>query len=330
MVSAGDIKAYALSIGFTHVGIAPAVILEKEAALLDEWCARGYDASMGWMKKRREERRNIQSVLAGTRSVIVLTLNYAAEPDAQCGIGALKISQYARGRDYHEVLGERLEQLQKWILSRAPDAACRYYVDTGPVLEKAWAVRAGLGWLGKHTNVITADHGSFVFLGVLLTTLELDPDAPATDHCGSCTRCIDACPTAAIVEPYLLDSRRCISYLTIEHRDELPADLAGKFGTWIFGCDICQDVCPWNHRFAQPSADGAWKESGWPGSLSVETLKEMDSTQFDAVFRHSPIRRARWGGFLRNVKNALMNLTGMGNDPRVPERASHEKETGVQ
>jgi epoxyqueuosine reductase len=310
MLGADDLKAYAKELGFTHMGIARAGMLAREGAQLNEWCARGYDASMGWMKKRRRERTNPAAILHDVRSVIVVGLNYAASPGRTHGTGGLKISQYARGRDYHEVLGERLEALLRWIQSKEPAAEGRFYVDTGPVLEKAWAVRAGIGWMGKHTNVITRDYGSLIFLGVLLTTLEIEPDAPATDQCGTCTRCIDACPTQALVEPYVLDARRCISYLTIEHRGEISDDLAAGVGPWIFGCDICQDVCPWNVKFTQPSIDPAWTEGSSIEEVSPGELQSMTADRFNEMFRNSPIRRARWEGFMRNVRNALKNLAG--------------------
>jgi epoxyqueuosine reductase len=315
MLSAEDIKAYAMGVGFSYAGVARAEALETEIVHFNEWCARGFDATMGWMSKRREERTDVRCVLPGARSVIVVALNYAAPLNHKCGPDGLQISKYARGRDYHTVIGARLEEMMKWIRAHEPGAEGRYYVDTGPVLEKAWAVRAGVGWLGKHTNIITKRHGSFLFLGVLITTLELTPDAPAVDQCGKCTRCIDACPTQAIAAPYLLDARRCISYLTIEHRGELPEEFAKGCGDWVFGCDICQDVCPWNNKFSQPSEDLAWTDESGINKISPDGLLSLTKEQFGVIFRHSAIRRARWEGFVRNVRNALKNVTGRGSDP---------------
>jgi epoxyqueuosine reductase len=315
MLSAEDIKAYALGAGFSYAGVARAEALEKEITLFDEWCTRGFDATMGWMRKRRGERKEVRSVLPGARSVIVVALNYAAPREHGSGPHGLKISQYARGRDYHTVIGAKLDEMMKWIRTHEPGAEGRYYVDTGPVLEKAWAVRAGVGWLGKHTNVITKRHGSFLFLGVLLTTLDLAPDAPAVDQCGKCTRCIDACPTQAIVAPYVLDARRCISYLTIEHRGEIPEEFAEGCGDWVFGCDICQDVCPWNTKFSQASEDPVWEEGSGVSKMSPDELLSLTKEQFAELFRDSAILRARWEGFVRNVRNALKNLADRGSDP---------------
>jgi epoxyqueuosine reductase len=308
MLRSSDIKRQARELGFTHIGVAQAGILEGEIARFDEWCARGYDATMGWMRKRRDERRDISLILPGARSVIVVGVNYAPPDGTPTVAGNMLISKYARGLDYHEVIEKRLEELLSWIKSVEPGADGKTYVDTGPILEKAWAVRAGIGWQGKHTNVITQDMGSLVFLGTLVTTLDLEPDSPAVDRCGTCTRCIDACPTQALVAPYVLDAGRCISYLTIEHRGDLPGDLVEGCGEWVFGCDVCQDVCPWNIRFTLPSDDPAWEPTTGLERETPESLESMTREEFAARFKHSAIRRARWEGFLRNVRNALGNL----------------------
>jgi epoxyqueuosine reductase len=312
MVNSRDVKQRARELGFTHTGIARADILEEEGRLFDEWCRREYDATMGWMRKRREERRDVCRILPGARSVVVVAVNYAAEAGTGTGGGPLKISQYARGIDYHDVVTPRLEELLKWMRVHVPGTEGRFYVDTGPVMEKAWAVRAGIGWLGKHTNVITQDYGSWVFLGVLLTTLDLVPDAPALDRCGSCTRCIDACPTQAIVAPYLLDARRCISYLTIEHRGDILPELAERSGEWIFGCDVCQDVCPWNIKFSEATDDPAFREMDRTVTADPDALLHLTPESFVARFKKSPVRRARWEGFVRNVRIALRNLAARG------------------
>jgi epoxyqueuosine reductase len=211
MLHSADIKQQALALGFSHAGIARTRELDQEIARFDEWCRRGHDATMGWMRKRREERRDIGLVVPGAQSVVVVAMNYAPPGEYIPDSGGVRVSRYAHGDDYHEVVGVRLERLLDWMLREVPGSDGRVYVDTGPVLEKAWASLAGIGWQGKHTNVITRDRGSWVFLGVIITTLKLDPDTPVTDMCGTCTRCIDACPTRAIVEPYVLDARRCIS-----------------------------------------------------------------------------------------------------------------------
>jgi epoxyqueuosine reductase len=308
MLTSADVKRRARELGFTHAGVAKADILENEAALFDEWCERGYDATMGWMRRRADERRDVRTILPDARSVIVVALNYAAPREHGPEPGAARVSQYARGLDYHDVLGGKLTELMSWISGEEPDAVGKFYVDTGPLLEKAWAVRAGIGWQGKHTNIITQDQGSWVFLGVLLTTLELAPDVPALDRCGTCTRCLAACPTQAFVAPYVLDARRCISYLTIEHRGDIPEELAGECGAWVFGCDVCQDVCPWNIKFAHPSEDAAWASGTGVEGMTPEELLPMTVEEFQKKFRKSAIRRTRWEGFMRNVRNAVRNL----------------------
>lgn len=312
MLHASEITQRALQLGFTHAGVARADLLEREIARLDEWCNRGYDASMGWIRKRRDERRDPGSILPGARSVVVVAVNYAPPSGYLQNREGYRISCYARGDDYHAVVGARLEELLGWIVTMEPGVQGKWYVDTGPILEKAWAVRAGIGWQGKHTNIITRDRGSWVFLGVLVTDLDLEPDAPAIDQCGTCTRCLDACPTQALVAPYVLDAGRCISYLTIEHRGALPDDLARECGTWVFGCDICQDVCPWNIKFARASDDPAWASGTGVDGETLETLQSMTPSEFEVKFRRSAIRRARWEGFVRNVRNALRNVANMG------------------
>lgn len=308
MLTSEEVKRRARELGFTHVGIARVEDLEQESALFDEWCGRGYDATMGWLRKRRDERCNVRMILPDARSVVVVALNYAAPREYGVAASGLRIAQYARGEDYHVVIDARLEELMRWMRIAEPGAEGRYYVDTGPILEKVWAVRAGIGWLGKHTNIITPDRGSWVFLGVLLTTAGLEPDIPAPDRCGNCTRCVTACPTQAIIAPYVLDAGRCISYLTIEHRGEIPEDLADGCGAWIFGCDVCQDVCPWNIKHARASEDPAWASGTGIEDVPRETLQAMTREEFVVRFKKSPIRRARWEGFMRNVRVALRNL----------------------
>ncbi len=242
-------------IGFLSVGIAPADPLQAESLHLRGWLDRGYQATMGWMERTAEKRMDPRKVLEGARSVIVTALNYyhpvVHAEDAAVG----KISRYAWGDDYHKVVLEKLELFSAWIRETFPGTTALAYVDTGPLMEKALAARAGIGWEGKHANIITREYGSWLFLGEIVTTLALPPDEPAVDHCGSCRLCIDACPTQAIVEPYVVDAGKCISYLTIEHRGEISGKEKENFKNWIFGCDICQDVCPWNQKFAQPSGE---------------------------------------------------------------------------
>ena len=315
------VKAEARRIGFTHAGIARVEPLEKEGDRLREWLQREYHAGMGWMGRRAEERIDLEKVLPGARSVISVAENYywPAEriPAPQNGA----ISRYAWGDDYHDVILARLRRLELWLGEAIPGTVSRAYVDTGPVMEKAWAARAGIGWIGKHTNLITTDTGSWVFLGELLTTAELAPDAPATDHCGTCTRCIEACPTGAIVEPYVLDANRCISYLNIEHRGEFGPGQGEMLAEWIYGCDICQDVCPWNERFARPTAEARYAPRAGMVDPDLAAMRRLGESGFLQATEGSAMRRPGWSGFLRNILAVLKR--GGAADPRGEERASH-------
>ena len=241
--------------------------------------------------------------------MVCVGLNYLTDDRADELPGYGRIARYAWGRDYHDVLGAKLKQLEERIATLAPQAITRSYVDTGPIMEKAWAEQAGLGWIGKHSNLVSSDHGSWLLLGEILTTLELEQDEPATDLCGSCTLCIQACPTRAITEPYVVDANRCLSYLTIEHRgeaDTIPSDLQRQFGNHIFGCDDCLDVCPFNLR-AGFTKEPAFTPSPLTLAPSLETLAQMDEATFRASFHHSPIRRAKLAGLQRNAAIARTN-----------------------
>ncbi len=303
MAGAADrIKAKALDLGCTRVGIARAESLTAEGGRLREWLSRGFQAGMSWMERNVERRTDPRNVLPGAKSVIAIAVNYYTPGRHADREESGKISRYAWGDDYHDILGRRLDALVRWMGTEFPGSESKVYVDTGPVMEKAWAQRAGIGWEGKHTNVITRDVGSWVFLGDILTTLELDPDAPATDHCGTCTRCIDACPTRAIVEPYVVDSSLCISYLTIEHRGELPDHLAKDFNGWIYGCDICQDVCPWNIRFARDSHEPGFVPREGALEPPLEEWETMTQEQFARRFAGSPVKRTKHSGLQRNIR----------------------------
>ncbi len=306
MTDAERIKRAGRRFGFSHVGIARAEVPEEESRALSLWLERKYHATMGWMEKTRARRGDPSLVLPGVRSVIAVSMNYYT-PVSHGSVSG-KISRYAWGDDYHGVLGERLEGFEKWLGENYPSARFLWYADTGPVMDKVWAQRAGIGWEGKHTNVITHDMGSWVFLGEVLTTLELEPDAPATDHCGTCTLCIEACPTGAIVEPYVVDSGRCISYLTIEHRGEFPGGT--MLDGWLFGCDVCQDVCPWNRKFARPSDERSFQPREGNLAPPLGSWSEMSREDFEKRFAGSAIRRAKWGGFLRNVRELLARTVG--------------------
>ncbi len=300
------IKEKTLELGFAKVGIARAAELTQEGKRLQEWLRRNYHATMEWMERNAERRIDPRAILPEARSVICVAMNYYTPLQHSRDSERGKISRYAWGDDYHIVLAERLALLVECIKQIAPDALTKAYVDTGPVMEKAWAARAGLGWIGKHTNLITRDVGSWVFLGEVITNLDLVPDEPGVDHCGTCRACIDACPTHAIVEPYVLDSTKCISYLTIEHRGEIPDELATKFENWVYGCDICQDVCPWN-SFQQPSKEQAFQPRAHNVAPRLEELTQLTVDEFRERYHRSPIKRTKREGLARNADAILRN-----------------------
>ncbi len=234
------VKNRAREVGFTHVGISTVQTLEEEGVYLDEWLLRGYHASMEWMKNDTQKRKNPRDILPSAHSIICCAVNYYHPYSHLDKPGTGKISRYAWGNDYHEVTKSMVDTLANLLHENFTGIETKAYVDTGPVMEKAWAARAGIGWLGKHTNIITRDAGSWIFLGEIITSLELVPDTPMQDFCGSCSKCIEACPTRAIIAPYVVDSSKCLSYLTIEHRGEIDPQYRDKFNGWIYGCDICQ------------------------------------------------------------------------------------------
>jgi epoxyqueuosine reductase len=282
---------------------------ELLCARLSEWLRRGYHGAMDWLARHPARRADPRLVLPGCRSLISVGMNYYTDQRADERPGHGRIARYAWGQDYHDVLLVRLAQLEARIKALSPDARTRSYVDTGPVMEKAWAQQAGVGWIGKHSNLVSAGFGSWLVLGEILTTVDLEPDEPAADLCGSCTLCLKACPTGAITEPYVVDARRCISYLTIElHKpgDEIPAELAPRLGNRIFGCDDCLDVCPFNVH-AEPTGEPAFKPSPLALAPSLDRIAAMSEQEFVSTFRQSPIRRAKRDGLLRNVRLVLHN-----------------------
>ena len=300
-----QIKARALGLGFCKVGIAPAGALAPEGARLQEWLAHGYHGTMDWMARNADRRGDPREILPGARSVLSVAMNYYTEGRHSDDPDAGKISRYAWGDDYHDIVKPKLLELLAYIQTNVPGTEGVVYVDTGPVLEKAWAARAGIGWEGKHTNVITQEFGSWVFLGEIILSIELDYDAPATDHCGTCTLCIEACPTDAIVEPYVLDSNLCISYLTIEHRGEIAAGLGEKFDRWIYGCDICQDVCPWNEKFSIITSAGGFAPRAATIAPELNHVAEMQQDEFSRTFSKSPVKRTKLSGLRRNAATVL-------------------------
>jgi len=299
-----DVRRYIIDeLAFDLVGFAPVELMEREAAQYEEWLARGYHGSMEWMTRNVDRRRDVRAILPSARSVIVVARNYYTPHEHSSDPSHAKISRYAWGRDYHNILPKKLKQLHRHLESLVPGAESRWYVDTGPVMEKGWGVRAGLGWMGKHTNLITRELGSWVFLGVLITSIEFDHGRPIVDLCGSCTRCIDACPTDAIIAPYQLDATRCISYITIEQKPkaELAPELGAQLENWAFGCDICQDVCPWN-RFEKPTDEPSFEPRAGVLDLTVDQLRSMPDEEFQQRFQGSPVRRATADGLRRNAE----------------------------
>ena len=292
MTLAENIKERALFEGFNKVGIVGAESLEDEGRRLKEWLARGHHGEMRWMARDVHKRISPHEIFPQARSVVVVALNYFTPHQHQQTPATGKVSRYAWGDDYHDVVKEKLLSLLSWIKEQAPSAEGKVCVDIQPTMDKAWAVRAGLGWLGKHSNVITPEHGSWVFIGELLLNLDLEHDSERIeDHCGTCTLCIDACPTAAITEPYVVDSNKCISYATIELRaPELPAemDLAG----WLYGCDICQDVCPWN-RFEQATSETRFAPREGNVDVELEEVLELTPESYAARYRGSAMKRAK-------------------------------------
>ncbi len=317
------IISYAVDLGFSKVGFAKAR-LDEEAPRLSEWLHHGHHGEMGWMAQAPERRWDARASLPGAATVICCALNYyQGAPFPPEGLSGV-ISSYARGDDYHGLMESKLRALAAFIESRS-EAKTRLYVDTGPVLEKSFAAAAGLGWVGKHSNLLSRDGSSWFFLGEILVDLSLPLDATASDHCGTCTRCIQACPTKAIVSPYVVDSRLCISYLTIELRGPIPRELRALVGNRIYGCDDCQDVCPWN-RFARKSEEKAFFARESLASMDLIGMLRMSRAAFLDATRGSAIRRARYAGFLRNVAVALGNSQDARAVPTLVEALDHEED----
>jgi epoxyqueuosine reductase len=303
------LKSFARELGCELAGVAP-VAQFKELDFYPKWLQDGYAGEMQYLERQLPARLAVRQILPEAQSVIVIGVVYhTAQPlsteimDSRRGW----ISRYAWGDDYHEILQEKLAALHKFLEQEVgPNYKGRYYVDTGPVLDRVFAKYAGLGWFGKNTNLINQRLGSWFFIGELITNLVLEFDTPPPDRCGTCRRCLDACPTGAFVAPYVLDARRCISYLTIELRDEIPEALRPQMGRHIFGCDICQDVCPWNRK-AAVSTDAALEPRSGAVAPRLDDLATLDEEGFRQKFRHSPIKRAKWRGFMRNVLVAIGN-----------------------
>jgi len=294
------IKAEALRLGFMQCGIARAEFLEEEAPRLENWLKNSHHGQMGYMENHFDKRLDPRLLVDDAKSVISLTLNYFPE-EQQSDPNAPKISKYAYGADYHRVIKDKLFLLLNFITENIGEVSGRAFVDSAPVLDRAWAKRAGIGWVGKNSNIISKKSGSFFFLAELIIDLDLSYDEPfATDHCGTCTKCIDACPTEAILSPFIIDANKCISYLTIELREEIPQHFDQKMDNWMFGCDICQDVCPWN-RFSAPHTEPAFQPNEKLLQMKREDWMDITEEVFTKIFKNSAVKRTKFKGLTRNI-----------------------------
>ncbi|WP_414527461.1 tRNA epoxyqueuosine(34) reductase QueG [Nodularia chucula] len=314
VTSSSIVKEKARELGFHEVGIAAVNGVENtEAQRLQAWISWGYHAEMEWMKY--PQRQDISLVMPDVRSLISVALNYYTPDQRPEGEEYAKISRYGWGRDYHKVMHKKLKALTTWLESLNAGIKARYYADTGPVQDKVWAQRAGIGWIAKNGNLITTGYGSWVFLGEVLTNLELESDRPHTEHCGSCTRCLEACPTDAITQPYIVDANRCIAYHTIENRAEtLPETISPHLQGWVAGCDICQDVCPWNQRFSQTTDVPDFQP--YPANIAPHLIElaNISKEEWDQRFPASALRRIKPEMFRRNAR-ANLDASQLKNDP---------------
>jgi len=289
----------AKAIGFDLVGFAKAEILEKESENLQQWLDKNYQAGMDYMSKNFDKRKDVRKIIPEAKSIISLGLNYYTPEKYSNQKNKGKVSRYAWGKDYHLIIWSMLNELEEELKKVDPNFESISYVDTGPVMDKAWAVWAGLGWLGKHTNVINREIGSWFFIANIITNYEFDYSDKIPDFCGTCTACIDACPTNAIVQQYVIDANKCISYLTIENKNEISEEFKGKFDNWLFGCDICQDVCPWNQKFPVETLLKDFHPQN--KELKLDDILEMNEDEFKAKFQTSPIKRSKLKGLKRNA-----------------------------
>ena len=292
------IKTEAQRLGFLSCGISKAGFLEEDAPRLENWLNKQMQGEMSYMENNFDKRLNPTLLVADAKSVISLLLNYY--PSEIQNSDSYKISKYAYGYDYHFVIKEKLKELLHFIQTEIGEVSGRAFVDSAPVLDKAWAAKSGLGWIGKNSNLLTKQVGSFYFIAELIVDLDLEYDNPTTDHCGSCTACITACPTEAIVAPYIVDGSKCISYFTIELKENIPTEMKGKFDNWAFGCDICQDVCPWN-KFSKPHNEPLFNTNPEIRSFSKKDWEEITDGVFKKVFKNSPVKRTKFEGLKRNI-----------------------------
>ena len=295
-----NIRKKAYQLGFQYIGFSKATFLEKEAPRLEHWLNQNYHGKMAYMANYFDLRLDPRKLVDGAETVISLLFNYFPDEKLEESDEDLKISKYAYGTDYHFVLKDRMKQLLDFMQEQIGEINGRVFVDSAPVMDKAWAEKSGLGWIGKNANLITKQSGSFFFIGEIICDVSFQDDGPIRDYCGTCTRCIDACPTDAIVEPYVVDGSKCISYYTIELKEAIPQEMAGKFKNWVFGCDICQDVCPWN-RFSKHHTVPEFALSDEKKAHQKKQWAEITQEVFPKVFKNSPIKRTKWEGFVRNL-----------------------------
>lgn len=309
-----QIKQKAVEIGFHKIGVVRAEKLREEGDRLTEWLARNYHGEMKWLEREPEKRSDPGLLHPGAKSIVVCVLNYFTPHEHTDNVKTGKISRYAWGDDYHDIVKEKLHELLDWIKQKAPDIDGKVCVDTAPIMDKAWAVRAGLGWLGKHSNLITKEYGSWVFIGEILLDAELEYESEiVADHCGNCTACLDACPTGAIIQPFVVDSNRCLSYATIEFRaPQLPSETKENLDGWLYGCDICQEVCPWN-RFEKPTDEKRFEPREGFVSPDLDEILTMSHETYVEKFRKSAIKRTKLTGLQRNAL-ALKNSRDKENE----------------
>jgi epoxyqueuosine reductase len=294
------IKSKAQGLGFDFCGISKAEFLKEQAPRLENWLSKNYQGEMAWMANHFDKRLDPTLLVPGAKSVISVMLNYYPSKKLPEGENDLKISKYAYGRDYHLILKEKLKELFSFIQEEIGEVGGRIFVDSAPVMDKVWAEKSGLGWIGKHSNLLNREMGSFFFLGEIICDLELEHDGPVKDFCGTCTACIDACPTDAITEPYVVNGSKCISYYTIELKEAIPEEAKGKMENWIFGCDICQDVCPWN-RFSKPHKTQGFNLNPALEGFSNKDWEEITEEIFKEIFAKSALKRTKLDGLKRNV-----------------------------
>ncbi|MCF6268882.1 MAG: tRNA epoxyqueuosine(34) reductase QueG [Melioribacteraceae bacterium] len=298
------VEGKARELGFDLIGFSKATLMVSETKGLKNWLSNGYQSNMSYMERNFDKREDVRKILPNAKSIISLGLNYFVEGEYSNNIDKGKVSRFALGKDYHFIMWDKLDELISELKIIDSSFEAKSYVDTGPVMDKAWAVRAGLGWQGKHSNIINSKIGSWFFIATVITNYNLIASKIVTDHCGKCNACIDACPTDAIVEPYIVDANRCISNLTIENKGEIPTEFKNKFNGWIFGCDICQEVCPWNQKFSTTTKIKEFKQ-GENREIELKSVSELTNSKFKKKYVSSPIYRAKAKGLKRNAKFLL-------------------------